>query len=318
MSILVIAEHDNTSIKMSTLNVVSAALQLGDDLHVLVAGFNASLAAQNAALIRGVSKVLLADAPHLGACVADDLEATIVDLAKDYSHVLFPATAFGKNVAPRVAASLDVAQVSDIIAIRAANTFDRLMYAGSVVATIRCEEPVKVITVRPTAFDATPREDRSAPVEVISASPAAGGSAVIEREIPDLERPELATAKIVVSGGKGLTSKDNFTELLSPLADKLNAALGASRAAVDAGFAPSDYQVGQTGKIVAPKLYIAIGLSGAVQHLAGMKDSEVIVAINKDPEAPIFGVADYGIVGDLFDIVPELTEKLATNLSSAI
>jgi electron transfer flavoprotein alpha subunit len=310
MPILVIAEHDNASIKTSTLNVVSAALQLGDDLHVLVAGFETQSAASAAAKIPGVSKVLISDAPHLATFIAENLEQTILKLAPDYSHVLFPATAFGKNVAPRIAASLDVAQVSDIVAIHSANTFDRLMYAGSIVATIQCDEPVKIITVRPTAFAAVAVDGGSAEVQTIPAAPELTGSTVLGREFVQLERPELMTAQIVVSGGRGLKSKDHFAEVLEPLADKLNAALGASRAAVDEGFAPSDYQVGQTGKIVAPKLYVAVGISGAVQHLAGMKDSRVIVAINKDPEAPIFGIADYGLVGDLFTLVPELIGKL--------
>ncbi|MEA3117474.1 MAG: electron transfer flavoprotein alpha subunit [Paraburkholderia sp.] len=310
MAILVVAEHDNASLKSATFNVLSAALQLGDDLHVLVAGFETRSVASEAAMIPGVRKVLVTDAPHLATPTAENLEQTVLGLARNYSHVLFPATVFGKNVAPRIAAGLDVAQVSDIIAVHSSNTFDRLMYAGSIVATIQCDEPVKIITVRPTAFAAAEVHGGSAEVETIAAAPELKGSRVMGREFARLERPELMTAQIVVSGGRGLKSKDCFAEVLEPLADKLGAALGASRAAVDEGFAPSDCQIGQTGKIVAPKLYFAVGISGAVQHLAGMKDSKVIVAINKDPEAPIFSVADYGLVGDLFTLVPELTGKL--------
>jgi electron transfer flavoprotein alpha subunit len=299
MTILVIAEHDNASLKAATLNTVAAAAKIGGDVHVLIAGHNAQGAADAAAKVAGVTKVLLADAPQLEA-----------GIAKDYSHILAPATAYGKNIAPRVAAKLDVAQISDITAVDSADTFERPIYAGNAIATVQSSDPVKVITVRSTGFDPVAAEGGSAAVEKIEAAADSGLSQFVSREVTKLDRPELTSASIIVSGGRGLGSGENYTKVLEPLADKLNAALGASRAAVDAGFVPNDYQVGQTGKIVAPQLYVAVGISGAIQHLAGMKDSKVIVAINKDPEAPIFSVADYGLVGDLFTVVPELVSEL--------
>jgi electron transfer flavoprotein alpha subunit len=309
MTSLVIAEHDNAHLKGATLNTVAAAAKLGGDVHVLVAGNGAKAVAEAACGIAGVSKVLLADAPHLGDGLAENVAAQVLALAKDYSHILFPATASGKNVAPRVAAKLDVAQISDISAVDSADTFERPIYAGNAIATVQSSDPVKVITVRTTAFDAAAAQGGSAQIETVSPAPDAGVSSFVGREVAKSDRPELAGARVVVSGGRGLGSAENF-KILDPLADKLGAALGASRAAVDAGYAPNDWQVGQTGKIVAPQLYMAVGISGAIQHLAGMKDSKVIVAINKDPEAPIFGVADYGLVGDLFQVVPELTNAL--------
>ena len=311
MTILVIAEHDNASIKGATLNTVAAAAKIGGDIHVLVAGHNAQGAAEAAAKIAGVSKVLLADAPQLAEGLAENVEATVLNIAKDYSHIVAPATAYGKNVAPRVAAKLDVAQVSEITAVVSADTFERPIYAGNAIATVQSSDPIKVITVRATGFDAVAAEGGSASVEKIEAAGDRGISQFVNREVTKLDRPELTSANIIVSGGRGLGSGENYTQVLEPLADKLGAALGASRAAVDAGYVPNDYQVGQTGKIVAPQLYVAVGISGAIQHLAGMKDSKVIVAINKDPEAPIFSVADYGLVGDLFTLVPELAEALA-------
>ncbi|NTX18724.1 electron transfer flavoprotein subunit alpha/FixB family protein [Burkholderia cepacia] len=314
MTILVIAEHDNASIKAATLNAVAAAQALGaaggGDVHVLVAGHNAQAAADAAAKIAGVSKVLLADAPQLEAGLAENVEATALHLAKDYSHILAPATAYGKNIAPRIAAKLDVAQISEITAVVSVDTFERPIYAGNAIATVQSSDPVKVITVRATGFDPVAAEGGSASVEKIEAAADAGKSRFVSREVTKLGRPELTSASIIVSGGRGLGSGENYTKVLEPLADKLSAALGASRAAVDAGYVPNDYQVGQTGKIVAPQLYIAVGISGAIQHLAGMKDSKVIVAINKDPEAPIFSVADYGVVGDLFTLVPEAVAAL--------
>ncbi|HIE5942186.1 MULTISPECIES: electron transfer flavoprotein subunit alpha/FixB family protein [Burkholderia] len=314
MTILVIAEHDNASIKAATLNAVAAAQALGaaggGDVHVLVAGHNAQAAADAAAKIAGVSKVLLADAPQLEAGLAENVEATALNIAKDYSHILAPATAYGKNIAPRIAAKLDVAQISEITAVVSVDTFERPIYAGNAIATVQSSDPIKVITVRATGFDPVAAEGGSASVEKIEAAADAGKSQFVSREVTKLDRPELTSAKIIVSGGRGLGSGENYTKVLEPLADKLNAALGASRAAVDAGYVPNDYQVGQTGKIVAPQLYIAVGISGAIQHLAGMKDSKVIVAINKDPEAPIFSVADYGVVGDLFALVPEAVAAL--------
>ncbi|WP_334009711.1 electron transfer flavoprotein subunit alpha/FixB family protein [Burkholderia cepacia] len=314
MTILVIAEHDNASIRAATLNAVAAARVLGaaggGDVHVLVAGHNAQAAADAAAKIAGVSKVLLADAPQLEAGLAENVEATVLNIAKDYSHILAPATAYGKNVAPRIAAKLDVAQISEITAVVSVDTFERPIYAGNAIATVQSSDPVKVITVRATGFDPVAAEGGSASVEKIEAAADTGKSRFVSREVTKLDRPELTSAKIIVSGGRGLGSGENYTKVLEPLADKLSAALGASRAAVDAGYVPNDYQVGQTGKIVAPQLYIAIGISGAIQHLAGMKDSKVIVAINKDPEAPIFSVADYGVVGDLFTLVPEAVAAL--------
>lgn len=309
MAILVIAEHDNAQLKGATLNTVAAAAAIGGDVHVLVAGSQAAEAAAQAAKVAGVSKVLLADAPQLADGLAENLSEQVLAVAGGYSHILFPATASGKNVAPRVAARLDVAQVSDIIAVESADTFQRPIYAGNAIATVQSADPVKVLTVRTTAFDAAPADGGSAAVETVAAVADSGLSQFVNREVAASERPELTAATVVVSGGRGLGSAENF-KLLEPLADKLGAALGASRAAVDAGYAPNDWQVGQTGKIVAPQLYVAVGISGAIQHLAGMKDSKVIVAINKDPEAPIFGVADYGIEADLFQAVPALTAAL--------
>ncbi len=307
MTILVIAEHDNQSIKAATLNTVSAATVLGGDVHLLVAGAGCAAAAEAAAKIAGVAKVLACDAPQYEAQTAENVAELVKGLAADYSHVLVPATSAGKNMLPRVAAMLDVAQISDIVAIESADTFVRPIYAGNALATVKSADAVKLITVRTTAFEAAAAEGGSAAVEAIPAAADLGLSSLVGREITKSARPELGAAKVIVSGGRGLGSGENYHKLLEPLADKLNAALGASRAAVDAGYVPNDYQVGQTGKIVAPQLYIAIGISGAIQHLAGMKDSKVIVAINKDPEAPIFQVADYGLVGDLFEVVPELT-----------
>ncbi|WP_174911656.1 electron transfer flavoprotein subunit alpha/FixB family protein [Burkholderia diffusa] len=320
MTILVIAEHDAVSaggaspIKAATLNAVAAAAEVGKfvggDVHVLVAGHAAQAAADAAAKIAGVSKVLLADAPQLADGLAENIEATVLTVAEHYSHILAPATAYGKNVAPRIAAKLDVAQISDITAVVSADTFERPIYAGNAIATVQSSDSVKVITVRATGFDPVAAVGGSAAIEKIEAAADAGKSQFVSREVTKLDRPELTSASIIVSGGRGLGSGENYTTVLEPLADKLNAALGASRAAVDAGYVPNDYQVGQTGKIVAPQLYIAVGISGAIQHLAGMKDSKVIVAINKDPEAPIFSVADYGLVGDLFTLVPEAAAVL--------
>ncbi|MFM0162342.1 electron transfer flavoprotein subunit alpha/FixB family protein, partial [Paraburkholderia sediminicola] len=305
------AEHDNASIKAATLNTIAAAQKIGGDIHVLIAGENAQGAADAAAKIAGVSKVLLADAPQLAAGLAENVEATVLNIAKDYTHILTPATAYGKNIAPRIAAKLDVAQISDITAVDSADTFERPIYAGNAIATVQSADPIKVITVRTTGFDPVAAVGGNATVEKIEAAADTGLSQFVSREVTKLDRPELTSAKIIVSGGRGLGNGENYTKVLEPLADKLNAALGASRAAVDAGFVPNDYQVGQTGKIVAPQLYVAVGISGAIQHLAGMKDSKVIVAINKDPEAPIFSVADYGLVGDLFTVVPEFESMLS-------
>jgi electron transfer flavoprotein alpha subunit len=314
MTILVMAEHDNVSLKSATLNTMAAAAIIAtfsaQDIHVLVAGHNAQGAADMAAKIAGVNKVLLADAPQFEAGLAENVAATVLKIAKDYSHILAPATAYGKNITPRIAAKLDVAQISDITAVDSADTFERPIYAGNAIATVQSADSIKVITVRTTGFDAVAAEGGSTTVEKIEAATDTGISLFVSREVTKLDRPELTSAKIIVSGGRGLGNGENYTKVLEPLADKLNAALGASRAAVDAGFVPNDYQVGQTGKIVAPQLYVAVGISGAIQHLAGMKDSKVIVAINKDPEAPIFSVADYGLVGDLFTLVPELTDAL--------
>ncbi|MGP8436351.1 electron transfer flavoprotein subunit alpha/FixB family protein [Paraburkholderia fungorum] len=310
MTNLVIAEHDNASLKAATLNTIAAAQKIGGDVHVLVAGHNAQGVADAAAKIAGVSKVLLADAPQLEAGLAENVEATVMAIAKHYTHILAPATPAGKNVAPRIAAKLDVAQISDITAVVSAETFERPIYAGNAIATVQSIDPIKVITVRTTGFDPVAAVGGSAAVEKIEAAADSGLSQFVSREVTKLDRPELTSAKIIVSGGRGLGNGENYTKVLEPLADKLNAALGASRAAVDAGFVPNDYQVGQTGKIVAPQLYVAVGISGAIQHLAGMKDSKVIVAINKDPEAPIFSVADFGLEGDLFTVVPELVAAL--------
>jgi electron transfer flavoprotein alpha subunit len=310
MPVLVIAEHDNASIKGATLNTVTAARQCGSEVHVLVAGHQAGAAAQAAAQIEGVTKVLHADADSLAHGLAENLGAQVLAVAAGYSHLLFAATAGGKNVAPRVAALLDVAQVSDITRVVAPDTFERPIYAGNAIATVKCADAVKVLTVRTTGFDAAAASGGSAAVESVPAVPASGLASWLGSEIAKLDRPELTAAKVIVSGGRALGSSEKFHAVLEPLADKLGAALGASRAAVDAGYAPNDWQVGQTGKIVAPQLYVAVGISGAIQHLAGMKDSKVIVAINKDPEAPIFGVADYGLEADLFAAVPELLDKL--------
>jgi electron transfer flavoprotein alpha subunit len=310
MANLVIAEHDHATLKAATLNVISAALAIGDDVHVLVAGENASAAAAAAAQVAGVSKVLLADGPAHAKLLSESAALQVVAVASAYSHILAPATAYGKSVAPRVAALLDKAQISDIIKVVDADTFVRPIYAGNAYATVKSGDSVKVLTVRGTAFAAAAATGGSAAVENVATVADAGVSSFVSAEITKSERPELTAAKIIVSGGRGLGSGDKYREVLTPLADKLNAAMGASRAAVDAGFVPNDYQVGQTGKIVAPDLYIAVGISGAIQHLAGMKDSKVIVAINKDPDAPIFGVADYGLVADLFEAVPQLAAQL--------
>ena len=305
MAILVIAEHDNGSLKAATLNTVAAAQKIGGEIDVLVAGANCGAAAQAAAQLQGVSKVKVADAAHYDSQTAENLTALVVANAAGYSHILAPATTFGKNLLPRVAALLDVAQISEITGVESADTFIRPIYAGNALATVKSADAVKVITVRTTAFDAV-AGGNAAPVEALAASADTAQCTLQARELTKSARPELGAAKIIVSGGRGLGSGENYHQLLEPLADKLGAALGASRAAVDAGFVPNDYQVGQTGKIVAPQLYVAVGISGAIQHLAGMKDSKVIVAINKDPDAPIFQVADYGLVADLFETVPQL------------
>jgi electron transfer flavoprotein alpha subunit len=310
MTALVIAEHDHGSLKGATLNTITAAAQCGGDVHVLIAGHNAAGAAQAAAQIAGVTKVLHADAPQLGEQLAENVAAQVLAIASSYSHILFPATAHGKNVAPRVAAKLDVGQISDITKVTAPDTFERPIYAGNAIALVQSSDKVMVVTVRTTGFEAAAQGDTGA-VESITAVADFGKSSFVSREVTKSDRPELTAAKIIVSGGRAMGSSDKFNEVLTPLADKLGAALGASRAAVDAGYAPNDWQVGQTGKIVAPQLYIAAGISGAIQHLAGMKDSKVIVAINKDAEAPIFSVADYGLEADLFEAVPALTSALA-------
>ncbi len=309
MTALVIAEHDNASIKGATLNTVTAAIACGGEVHVLVAGHNAAAAAAAAAQIAGVAKVLHADSPALSHGLAENVAAQVLAVAGNYTHILFPATAGGKNVAPRVAAKLDVAQISDITRVISTDTFERPIYAGNAIATVQSTDATQVITVRTTGFDAA-AHGGSAAIESLSAVADSGKSQYMGSEIAKSDRPELTAAKIIVSGGRALGSSEKFNEVMTPLADKLGAALGASRAAVDAGYAPNDWQVGQTGKIVAPQLYVACGISGAIQHLAGMKDSKVIVAINKDPEAPIFSVADYGLEADLFAAVPELTKAL--------
>jgi electron transfer flavoprotein alpha subunit len=309
MAILILADHDGKTVRKSTLNTVAAAQKIGGDIHVLVAGSNCADAAKAAAAIPGVAKVLHADGPSLGDDLAENVAALVVSLAKNYGHILSPATSSGKNILPRAAALLDCQQISEIIAVESADTFVRPIYAGNALATVKSKDAIKVITVRTTGFDAVAATGGNAVVEKIDAPADSGLSSFVGREVQKSERPELTSARIVVSGGRGMGSGENF-KILEPLADKLNAAMGASRAAVDAGFVPNDWQVGQTGKIVAPDLYVAIGISGAIQHLAGMKDSRVIVAINKDEEAPIFQVADYGIVGDLFKLVPELVEEL--------
>jgi electron transfer flavoprotein alpha subunit len=310
MTALVIAEHDNASIKGATLNTVTAAAQCGGEVHVLIAGHNAGPAAAAAAQIAGVSKVIHADAEYLAHGLAENMAAQVLAIAPNYSHILFPATASGKNIAPRVAAKLDVGQISDITKVISADTFERPIYAGNAVATMQGTDATHVITVRTTGFDPAAATGGSAAVETQAAQADSGKSTFMGSEIAKSDRPELTAAKIIVSGGRALGSAEKFNEVMTPLADKLGAALGASRAAVDAGYAPNDWQVGQTGKIVAPQLYVACGISGAIQHLAGMKDSKVIVAINKDPEAPIFSVADYGLEADLFTAVPELIAAL--------
>ncbi|MDS4040337.1 MAG: FAD-binding protein [Candidatus Competibacter sp.] len=309
MSILVIAEHDNATLKAATLNTVTAATQLGGDVAVLVAGHNCGAVAQAAAQVAGVKKVLVADAPHYANQLAENVAALVVGLAGGYTHILAPATAAGKNTLPRVAALLDVAQITDVIKVESADTFVRPIYAGNVLATVRSKDPIKVITVRGTAFPAAAATGGGAGVEAVAPAPDAGVSSFVGQQLTKSDRPELTAARIIVSGGRGMGNGENF-KLLEDVADKLGAAVGASRAAVDAGFVPNDYQVGQTGKVVAPELYVAVGISGAIQHLAGMKDSKVIVAINKDEEAPIFQVADYGLVADLFVAVPELSQEL--------
>jgi electron transfer flavoprotein alpha subunit len=308
MTVLVIADHDNAVLKAATLHAVTAAARLGE-VHILVAGNDARGAAGAAAAVTGVSKVLLADAPVYAHGLPENLALLAADIGRGYSHVLAPATSFGKNLLPRVAALLDSQQISEIVGIDGPDTFQRPIYAGNAIATVRSSDVVKVITVRGTAFEAASAEGGSAPIEPVAVGADTDLSRFIGQELSKSERPELTSARIIVSGGRGMGSGENFA-MLNALADKLGAAVGASRAAVDAGFVPNDYQVGQTGKIVAPELYIAVGISGAIQHLAGMKDSKVIVAINKDEEAPIFQVADYGLVGDLFKVVPELIETL--------
>ncbi|WP_333993239.1 electron transfer flavoprotein subunit alpha/FixB family protein [Burkholderia orbicola] len=310
MTTLVIAEHDGGSIKATTLNTVAAAQKIGADVHLLVAGSDVQADAQVAANIAGVAKVLVADAQQLADGLAENVERTVVAIAKRYTHILAAATAYGKNIAPRIAASLDVAQISEITAVLAPDTFERPIYAGNAIATVQSIDSIKVVTVRPTGFDAVAADGGNAVIEGVDAAQDAGISQFVSRVMTQSDRPELTSATTIVSGGRGLGSAENYAAMMAPLADKLGAALGASRAAVDLGYVPNDYQVGQTGKIVAPQLYIAAGISGAIQHLAGMKDSKVIVAINKDPEAPIFSVADYGIVGDLFGVLPQLTAEI--------
>jgi electron transfer flavoprotein alpha subunit len=309
MAALVIAEHDNSNLKPGVTNAIAAAAKMGGDVTVLIAGHQCAVAAQAAAKVEGVKKVLLADAPHYAGGLAENLAALVVSIAGQYTHIVAPATGFGKNFMPRVAALLDVQQVSDISAVESPDTFVRPIYAGNALATVQSSDRIKVVTVRTTAFDPAGAAASAAPVENLAATPDSGLTQFKGQELSKSERPELAAARIIVSGGRGMGSADNF-RILEALADKLGAAVGASRAAVDSGFVPNDYQVGQTGKIVAPELYIAVGISGAIQHLAGMKDSKVIVAINKDPEAPIFAVADYWLVDDLFKAVPELTKAL--------
>ena len=310
MAALVIAEHDNATLKGATLNTVTAAIACGGEVHVLIAGHNAGEAAKAAAAVAGVTKVIHAEGAYFEHGLAENVAAQVLAIASNYSHLLFPATASGKNIAPRVAAKLDVAQISDITKVDSADTFERPIYAGNAIATVQSADATKVITVRTTGFDPAAATGGSASIETPAAAADAGKSTFVGSEIAKNDRPELTAAKIIVSGGRALGSAEKFNEVMTPLADKLGAAMGASRAAVDAGYAPNDWQVGQTGKIVAPQLYIAAGISGAIQHLAGMKDSKVIVAINKDPEAPIFSVADYGLEADLFSAVPELSAAL--------
>ena len=309
MTTLVIAEHTNAQIKSATLHTIAAAKQLLNGVHVLVAGSGAHAAAEAASKAEGVDKVILVDAPQFADALAENVAAQVLALASGYSHIFFPATAAGKNAAPRVAAKLDASQISDVIAIDSADTFQHPIYAGNAIATVQSIDPVIVATIRTTAFDAARAEGGNAVIETAAAVADSGLSTFIRRQVAVSDRPELTAARVVVSGGRGLGSKENFA-LLDPLAEKLGAAVGASRAAVDSGYAPNDWQVGQTGKIVAPELYIAVGISGAIQHLAGMKDSKVIVAVNKDADAPVFGVADYGLVGDLFEVLPALTQSL--------
>lgn len=311
MTILVLAEHDNQQVKPATLNAVAAARAIGGEIHLLVAGSGASAAARHAATVEGVARVLHADGPSLAGMLPENVAPLVVGLAGGYSHILAPATGFGKNVCPRVAALLDVAQISEVVAVESADTFVRPIYAGNALATVQSKDACKVLTVRTTAFEATGMAGGPAAIEPVPAPADSGASQMLGQELTKLARPELTSARVVVSGGRGMQNGENF-KLLEALADKLNAAIGASRAAVDAGFVPNDYQVGQTGKVVAPDLYIAVGISGAIQHLAGMKDSKVIVAINKDAEAPIFQIADYGLVGDLFEIIPQLTAELSS------
>ncbi|SFD18587.1 electron transfer flavoprotein subunit alpha/FixB family protein [Pseudoalteromonas denitrificans] len=309
MAILIIAEHDNNILKAATLNAITAASQMGDELHLLVAGLDCNLVAQQASKIAGIKKVLIADSEAYQYQLAENMSKLVTDLASNYCHIVSPATTTGKNFMPRVAALLDVAQISDIVKVVSENTFSRPIYAGNAIATVESLDAIKVITVRGTAFDAAKQSDLSAPIEIITAVHDAQISEFVSEEVAVSERPELTAAKVIISGGRGMGNGENFT-LLESVADKLGAAVGASRAAVDAGFVPNDMQVGQTGKIVAPDLYIAVGISGAIQHLAGMKDSKIIVAINKDEDAPIFQVADYGLVADLFEVLPQLTDKL--------
>lgn len=310
MNILVIAEHDNATLRPATLNTIAAAAKIGGDITVLVAGRGCAAAASAAAAVAGVTKVLTADAPQFEHALAEDVAALVLSLAAGYTHLLAPASSFGKNFMPRVAALLDMAQVSDIVAVESADTFVRPIYAGNALATVQSRDAIKIITVRATAFDPAPAAGGAAAIEAIQPPAATGLATFVSQELSQSARPELGSARVVVSGGRGLGSGEAYHRVLEPLADKLGAALGASRAAVDSGYAPNDYQVGQTGKIVAPDLYIAVGLSGAIQHLAGMKESKVIVAINKDADAPIFQVADYGLVGDLFELVPKLVAEL--------
>jgi len=309
MGILVIAEHDNSQLKPSTLNTVAAAANLGGDIDLLVAGHGCAQAANNAAKVQGIGRVVLVDDAHYEHALAEELSLLVTGLAEDYTHVLAPATTFGKNFMPRVAARLDVAQISDVVGVESADTFVRPIYAGNAMATVQSIDPIRIVTVRSTAFDAVSAEGGNAKIETVSASEIFGKSSFVGQELTVSERPELTSARVVISGGRGMGNGENF-RLIEAVADKLNAAIGASRAAVDAGFVPNDYQVGQTGKIVAPELYVAVGISGAIQHLAGMKESKVIVAINKDEDAPIFQVADYGLVADLFTALPELAEAL--------
>ena len=309
MTILVIAEHDNSQLKPSTLNTVAAAAKMDGDVELLVAGHRCSQAAEKAAKVQGIGRVLVADHAHYEHALAEELSLLVTGLAEGYTHVLAPATTFGKNFMPRVAAWLDVAQISDVVSVESADTFVRPIYAGNAMATVQSKDPIKLVTVRSTAFDAAGAEGGNAKIEPVAASATFGRSSFVGQELTVSERPELTSARVVISGGRGMGNGENF-RLIEAVADKLNAAIGASRAAVDAGFVPNDYQVGQTGKIVAPELYIAVGISRAIQHLAGMKESKVIVAINKDEEAAIFQVADYGLVADLFTALPELAEAL--------